>query len=331
MKSEIDPIWNSLESDDSVNNKGFFLRRLHSLGLHIGMDREKNQKILLLEIEDIENIKLNTLPGWHGVLPDTVCLTPEKNALVLKLIDSKNIDIFNALIKDFDDSLAVAHNSGQALSLFIDCLYKWQMFFEKYGNCGLADKAQRGLLGELYFLKQYILPLRNSAEGMGYWKGHSGQYQDFSFPHGNVEVKTSVKKEPVSVIISSEKQLDDKGLEALYLYCLLLTCSANNGYTLPDIVKQIRENIGSSDYTLKLFNDYLKQAGYIDEHEKYYADRFYIINEEYFYKINEKFPRIISLPEGVGDITYSVLLASCKDFEADINSEIINLCREDKQ
>lgn len=329
MKSEIELIWDSLYADGCGKDKVFLLRRLHSLGLHIGIDIARNQKILLMEIED--NFKLNDLPEWHGVALDKICLSSEKEALILRLVDNKNIDIFNALIKDFDLSLADAETLDQAISLFIECLYKWQIFFEKYGNCGLGEKAQRGLLGELYFLKQYILPSLNSIESIQSWKGHSGGYQDFSFPGGNVEIKTTLKKEPVTFIISSEKQLDDKGLDALYLFCLLLTVSESKGYNLPDIIKEIRENISCSGSSLRLFNDYLEQAGYIDEQEKYYCDKFYIIHEEHLYKVNENFPRIIKLPEGVGDIKYSVLLASCKNFEVDINSEIIKLCRRNKQ
>jgi len=176
-------------------------------------------------------------------------------------------------------------------------------------------------------LYKYILPSTDFTSALEYWRGHERKNQDFVFPNGNVEVKTSTQKQHAKVYISNEKQLDNSGISNLFLYCLLLNEPVQSGYSLSGIVNMIYELLkGVPNANLK-FRDFLLDAGYLDEHKEQYAIPVYSINDEYFFKITEEFPRIIKVPDGIGDVKYSINLSSCTSFSFDIIEGILLLKR----
>ena len=319
---DLNSLWNSLEEDGRGRNSGLVLRKLRSIGLHIGIDPSRERRILILEIESSRKIAVKDLPTWQGVELQLMPFTDRKKALALRLIDNKSKDIFNALIRDLDQSLTEAITLEEALALFINRLERWRLFFERYGLSILGPEAQRGLFGELYFLKEHILPHTECTRALHFWRGHSRKHHDFSFVNGNVEVKTTIKKEHKTVVINSEKQLDNAGLGSLCLYCLAMNASENKGCTLPQMVRKIREAIGNAPGGNSLFTQHLSHAGYIDEHEDHYAGIGYLAKKEYFFRVEKGFPRIIDPPKGVGDVRYSIVLSACSAFQVEIDSEV---------
>jgi len=332
LADNLNAIWESLKKDigDTGLDKSLILRRLRPVGLHIGIDLSNRQRVLLLEIKSSNVININKLPRWKGVELSVRNLSDNREAILLKLKDSEGITIFNALIKDIYESLEEVNDAQKALELFKECLNIWSDFFIYYGYEGLGQERQRGLFGELFFLKKYVLINTDYITGINFWRGHSRKYQDFSFPNGNIEIKTTIKKEHKTVIITSEKQLDNTGLNSLYLYCLAMNVTEQKEYSLPELIKEIRRKITSTSNALKLFNRYLNNAGYLDEHEQNYENERYAIKKEYFFKVTEGFPRIIELPRGVGDLKYSIVLSACKDYEANIEKAIDQLLGEMK-
>lgn len=325
---ELAALWSSLESE-SQNSKGrFLLRKLNSIGLHIGIDLVNSRRVLVLETSTLKRSEARDLPKWKGLQLSAVQLEVGTWGLLASLVDLKDTDIFNALIRDFDDALAEAGSLDEALELFTQCLERWRAFFEKYGSSILSPESQRGLFGELYFLKRHVLPRSSQVNAVNYWRGHARKYQDFSCPGGNVEVKTTIMKEPRSVVISSEKQLDDSGLESLYLYCLGLNEAGQSGQSLPGLIAEIRESLLSTPKALLLFNRYLNEAGYIDDHEIHYLDTGCAVAREYMFSIEEGFPRITCLPSGVADVRYSILLSSCTEFQVETENALKILLRE---
>ena len=93
------------------------------------------------------------------------------------------------------------------------------------------------------------------------------------------------------------------------------------------MVKSISEIIGSDAASTSLFEDKLFEAAYLTGHESSYAGTGYAKRNVDVFKIAEGFPRIIErdVPDGVGDISYSILVAECKHFEAkmrDLRKEV---------
>jgi hypothetical protein len=150
------------------------------------------------------------------------------------------------------------------------------------------------------------------------WTGPVGAIQDFSLGSVAVEVKTTAGKQHQRVRIASERQLDDRGLEALLLFHLSVDDRENLGDTLPGIVQRLRGTLGSDGTAAAEFEALLFAAGYHDVHSPRYRTG-YTVREANIFRVTEGFPRLteLNLPEGVGDLSYSVALAACAAFRLD--------------
>ncbi len=156
-------------------------------------------------------------------------------------------------------------------------LVKWQQFLDQYDPEGLSEEAQRGLFGELWFLRKYMIPLFGVSQAIDSWKGPDKNQQDFLINSYAVEVKTSISKLHQKIQIASEQQLDDIGLKALFLYHISLIISFGSGETLPDLVDSIKKNIDANSESAKKFEDSLINAGYINIHvDRYYRTSYLI-------------------------------------------------------
>ena len=74
-----------------------------------------------------------------------------------------------------------------------------------------------------------------------------------------------------------------------------------------------------------LFSNYLNNSGYLEGHEEHYDENKYIFKKEYLFKVDDDFPKITDPPEGIGDIKYSLMIASVIDFSVPINENIDKL------
>jgi hypothetical protein len=121
--------------------------------------------------------------------------------------------------------------------------------------------------------------------------------------------------------------LDDSNIQALYIVHLSLDTLQHLGETLPAIVNSIRESIRPSESANSLFEDKLFEAGYLIGHESAYSGVGYAKRDVNAFRVAAGFPRITEgdVPNGVGDISYSILVAECKHFEikmSDLQKEV---------
>ncbi len=73
-------------------------------------------------------------------------------------------------------------------------------------------RRKRGLWGELHTLHKLLLVSAERAIVLRGWQGNSAASQDFQYPSLAIEVKTTAAKQPQTVRISSERQLDTMAL-----------------------------------------------------------------------------------------------------------------------
>tara|TARA_B100000519_G_C14196096_1_gene415515 strand:+ start:54 stop:1037 length:984 start_codon:yes stop_codon:yes gene_type:complete len=321
---KLEDIWSKLESDkDKVTSGGMLkvsVSRKH--GFSIGLDTSDSKKILLIEIDDDAVVDDNHFPSWEGTLIQKRETESGNYFVVLKLIDDECNHIFNALLNDVIVQIKETSNNSEALTCFIDLLFKWSEFFKKHGKKVLSEQRQRGLFGELYFIKHHLAGKIDGHKVIHFWKGHELKHHDFSFPNGALEVKTTIRKAHKKVVISSEKQLDDTGFDNLFLYCITLNMDSNSGQSLTGLVNELYEFFNDFPGASMLFSNYLNNSGYLEEHEEHYDENKYIFKKEYLFKVSDDFPKITDPPEGIGDIKYSLMIASVVDFSVPINESI---------
>jgi hypothetical protein len=90
-----------------------------------------------------------------------------------------------------------------------------------------------------------------------------------------------------------------------------------SGQTIPELVRSIRENLENSPRALEVFNEKLFQTGYLDSEATWYERIGFHTLNQVAYHVEDGFPRISmeTIPEGVGDLKYSLVLSTCSDFK----------------
>ncbi|MFH1950019.1 MAG: PD-(D/E)XK motif protein [Pseudomonadota bacterium] len=271
---------------------------------------------LLIEAGGADDKIEISFPRWKGMNFDVLTLdVPTKRIKHIRLfLDKKESrDIFVTVCADLVRGLEVCLSNESRRKEIADFLFRWSRFFERYGEVGLSSERQRGLYGELWWLRRMIEAGIEPAACIGSWKGCGRAYHDFQIEGHIVEVKTTMTKEPREVVINNERQLDDRGLSSLHLLVVTLLKVDGQGETLTEIVNSLRESFVSRSSLIYFFESSLRESGYLDIHSHLYNDS-YVVNKEELFRVGDGFPRIIEIPQGLGNIRYSLVIAACRPF-----------------
>lgn len=243
-------------------------------------------------------------------------------ALVLRVRNGLQNDLFATIAEDLADFGAVATSEQMAIERIVERLLTWQRFLLKRADTGLSPEACRGLFGELWILN---LLLQSDAldqnSAVVSWLGPTGAPQDFALRSCAIEVKTTATKQEQRLKISSEKQLDWALTPRLFLAHLSVDEALTGGVSLKGIVGDIRQRLGGNPGST-LFETRLLEAGYSDEDEERYEQLQFLVPNTRTYEVREGFPCITakSVPMGVGDLTYSIGVGSCQEFAVTLDT-----------
>jgi hypothetical protein len=147
------------------------------------------------------------------------------------------------------------------------------------------------------------------------WTGPSWSPQDFQGEGFGIEVKTSASKEPQTMRITSERQLDAQGLRVLFLGHLSLEVKVGSGETLPQIIQDLRQRAVEAACETE-FETRLYEWGYHDVHAWIYSRHGFVLRGEHIYEVREDFPRITEadVRPGVGNVAYSIAVSECSPY-----------------
>lgn len=320
---DIENIWSILESSEHPKSSKLLLRKIDISGFHLGYNIENRNRVIVLELEaKLTKQILKNDPNWKGIAFEEFKLDSKRNAICLSLINHEFSSIFDSFVIDLFENLKTSRNIIELGILFLNRLEKWKNFFKNFGLSKLSRNAQVGLFGELHFLNKYLLKKYSSTDSLEYWRGHDRKYQDYKFPNGNIEVKTTTSKQHIKVFISSEKQLDRTGINNLFLYCAILNDSVSSGFTLKELVDICYLTLKYNQVALSKFSDYLINAGYLRKDDSFYNNEKYYVSQEFMYEVLDGFPSIVTAPNGVGDVNYSIMLSACEDYKTNIDDTL---------
>lgn len=329
MKYDLEKMWNLLEREieSSGAPKNRLYRRLDSdkeTGIRLGVVTPGKIREILIQVDEREEKSL-TPPKWMGMRFEIISLDIQKVTQHIRLFlsDREHKSVFSTVCYDIVDTLVKVKDPGYRIQELQNWVEQWSHFFQKYGAEGLSQEMQRGLFGELSWLSLVLSQNMNSTDAIKSWKGCRRNFHDFENNGGVIEVKTTMTKEPRKVRISNERQLDDRGFDFLYLFILTLQKMDTGGQTLPEMVDAIRTMIKGVIFSENLFESALRDAGFLDAHASLYTDG-YMVNKQEIFEVKSGFPRIVELPGGVGDITYTLTIAACSAFKLKINKAINN-------
>ncbi len=330
---ELDIIWKEMEVQASPSNSGKYIRRIYpdsTFDLFITFEKPSNHRALQLEVP------LEALSGLSE-LPSTKVLTLhfEKNLdagkvlIELELVDARFTEVFTILIGDLLTVIISSETPHKAVNQFLMRLQHWILFLENSGPDGLSPEAQRGLYGELWFLKNYLLNRLDHSRAVFAWTGPDATPQDFQLSGAAVEVKVTAAKLPHNLMISNERQLDNSAVETLLLLHLTLDTRKGSGETINKIIDALRSVLKPSVSVLQFFEIALLKVGYLDVHRTRYDSIGYFVQHSEFFLVTAGFPRIIEsdLPVGVGNVHYSIELSACQPFITDKQAVISTILK----
>jgi hypothetical protein len=320
----LDELWKSLETGGAGQNPepGVTIRRIDPTavdGLFAGVRRPAGTRMLLLQITSPPRPADGPLIQSRGFVTAVNRFSGDAAHLHLFIESAAAAfnEVFSYVAGDVAEHVFRRPALSNATPAFLGRLDRWKRFFETAGGEGLSEISAQGLLAELLFLRDFAIPESETPEAALYsWAVPQPFSKDFQYSRGAVEVKCSVSREHTKVHINGERQLDDTGFAALYLLAILLERVTAAGFSLPETVVSVRNLLGDGA-ARNLFEEKLIEYGYLDIHSPRY-DRRYMLNRIRAFQVREGFPRVPPiLPDGVGDLNYTLVLSACAAFELD--------------
>lgn len=305
--------WEVLERDR--HESGATVRRVYPRSaqeLHIAVRHPDGARMLTLTVgthdfsESLRRVR--PLPRTRGLEMDFSRRDPHTGALRVILTDPGLREVFNPLVNDI---AAVAHNQPGAVEAVVAAVSRfehWRQLLQSLAESGLSPRSRRGLFGELSFLLDHLLPAMPVGDAVRSWTGPIGAHQDFQLPGTAIEVKTSSGMEPQTLVISSERELDDKGTDRLVLVHFSLDeRHGGSGESLNALVDRIRDLV-SDVAAREVLDSMLVRVGYFRHQRDLYGEPRYTIRKHRFWHVTGDFPRITEadLRPGVGDCEYRI-------------------------
>lgn len=313
---KIEKIWEDLENDTSLTT-GLLYRRYSGKirpDVYVAVKVPERLRCIAVHLKASPVVDTRAWDKFRDIKIQS--LQDEKNIgrqfLIISLLNNQHRDIFSTLGEDLIRKVSDISDENALVSELISRLGKWHLLFEKLNHQGLSEEAQRGLFGELYFLRDFLKTGVSPEFCVDKWKGAEKQVQDFQYADWAVEVKTTHGKNQQKLHIASERQLDTSLVPYIYLVHLSLEVRQGYGETLKSVVESLEKLLMESPAAFSVFRLKLLEAGYFEHQADLYKDTGYSIRQENIYKVTDDFPRITEsmiLP-GVGDVKYSIIISA---------------------
>lgn len=318
---KIKQIWDDLANDKSFAN-GLLFRRFSSAvkpDVYVALQHPENFLCVYIAISKTTEVNIANFSNLQEIQVDLFASPNEadKNILIFKLLNFEHKDIFAVLCEDLIANIADETNEKKIIREVLNRFEKWKSLFNKISLQGLKPEEQRGLFGELYFLRKFLQINNDFLSVISTWTGTEKQIRDFQSGSWAVEVKTTHGNNHQKVHISSERQLDTTNLEDLFLYHISLEQQQNSGESLNDIVDSVTDILRAEAITLNKFKSKIYEVGYFDLQRNLYETIGYHIRQDVFYKVENDFPRIEEndIRTGVGDVKYTIIISQCTPFQ----------------
>lgn len=250
------------------------------------------------------------LPDVSGAMQ--VARTRRKDGqwvLSFTLVDERITDVFVRFGTDLIMRSAGDLEVEVAFDRLSTSVEQWQRLMRGRPPRLLTLEALRGLMAELWMIKNHFAGPMSLPEAVLGWLGPLGQPQDFYFPtEGLVEVK-AVGPTATTVRISSEAQLDplNERLTLAVLETPEVPQDSAGALNLPTVVGDIRGAVARAGGDPKELDSRLSKLG-VDVADPHYEDRWFVVNSVNFFDVTPDFPaiRASQLPTGVKQVKYQL-------------------------
>lgn len=235
-----------------------------------------------------------------------------KLALSFDLLDLAYAPLFKVFCKDM---IVVCERAGKDMAIST-ALVRWKYWKELFGKkrSQLLDKQEiKGLIGELYFLKNRLIPEFGYKNAVKSWMGPLQGHKDFEINRTWFEVKT-INDGAAHITVHSLEQLESE-IDGHLIVVRADETSENNekAMNLNTMVLQVLDRIEDPEI-LEEFRIKLDHVGYSADRE---YDKFnYIVKGSEMYAVNNTFPRLrrSEINHAIGNVNYTLLIAGIEKF-----------------
>lgn len=307
MKTKIEDRWNALVKPEEKPIFQLFDAE-HPLNIYIGRAITGERLLLVIDVEQPPPLKsMKSL--------EISCSKREDGHwnLLLTLRRNELEEVFGLLCEDLISSSRNIPNHLTPIQFISRRISAWLKLTEQGKNGLLSESEVRGLMGELIVLEKFISSGTNIIELLTSWVGPLGADQDFQFSDTAWEVKT-IQLDAPSFQVASERQLHTEERQLFLAVVSLKEGGEDGSVSLNAMVAKLRGFLQSNSDALDFFDDRLSEIGYASRHE--YDGPSFHVGRIRLFSVKDGFPRLTpeSLPSGLLDLNYRILLESCKEF-----------------
>lgn len=189
---------------------------------------------------------------------------------------------------------------------------------------GISERELRGLMGELFVLKQILLANDSTVQSLESWIGPFGG-ADFRVRGGrSLEVKT-IYPDARSIKVSSEFQLMAKQPEMVLSVLTLEESHGDEGSSLQELHQDIMSQISHDQRAISIFESAFGAA--IDEQmmESKLSKRRLRVTKQESFTVGKDAPilSVTQLPEGVSNVSYRIDISALKNAETDLERFLV--------
>jgi hypothetical protein len=314
-------IWSTLEEETKKGSKQKYQspKRRIITELFFSVDVKTYDRSLLIEINSDEVNEIGKIPeinGWsHSIVSRKISGSQKKYLQIVgDFVGTTNIS--EMVIGDLAQRIISLQKRDQLIIIISKTLKEWKLFFSSTDI--LSKNTEQGLVGELSWLHLMIRQGEDLRDVIENWTGSDKTRHDFEFNDVHFEIKTTTRKDR-HVKISSEHQLNNKGLKKLYLVVYKYNVFSSNTPTLPELYDEIISlALNEPDLQNRIMEQCAK-LGYNHSKKVLYRNKFELDGEVEIYKVLDKFPKLLKNTKmiGIDNISYSLDLDVCHQFSVD--------------
>ena len=282
----------------------------HVLDLYIGINEVGKKTLFLLAGNEPSAVASSQM-----IIVEVGLRKDEKWGLSFILANDKYEDIYLHFCADIIESSRSLHYKHQGAEFVCARYQKWREMLAAAKNRTLSASEIKGLIGEIFFLKNYLIPLYGEEKAVYSWIGPEAADQDFVLLDKWYEVKTTVSGAE-TVNISSVEQLDSSGIgELVVIYMDKTSLSDEKKITLNDIYESTLDDIKEERIKYK-FKTILLNHGYYPKPE--YDSFHYRYNGIRRFLVDSTFPSIKrkNLPNSIAEVKYTLTLSTIINYES---------------
>ena len=282
----------------------------HPLNLYIGLDEKSRWSLLL-----ISDVEPPTLESSKMISTQKRKRSDGKWTLSLSLVDNTYKDMFLLFCGDIIESSRVILDRKKAVKYIARRYKEWREMLANSRKDLLSPNEIKGLLGEMYYLQNYLSPLYGIEKAALSWTGPRKLPQDFIVDETWHEIKT-ISSSGTEVSISSIEQLDCSSTgELVVIHADKTSVTNERAVNLNQIYHQILMQI--QDDTVKAeFSSMLLQYGYFPREEYESSEYTFEIKDVIRYTVTPNFPclRRNQIPSSILKAEYALSLPSISAF-----------------